>query len=521
METKSTAVTVVIPMSGIGKRFLDAGYTDPKPLIQVEGKPIIAHIIDLFPKDTRFIFICNDEHLRSTSLRQMLQHYAQHATILSIPPHKLGPVFAVSQVFDAIPDDEEIIINYCDFSKAWNYADFLSTVRRLKADGAITAYKGFHPHMAGSTHYAFIKEKNLWLQQIKEKEPFTQNRNEEFASDGTYYFRSGALMKKAFTAQQQKNHHTNGEFYVSLAFNELVEQGYQVRIFEIDHMLQWGTPQDLEEYLVWSRFFLNAEEDFQPPHLGSESITLMPMAGKGERFAKEGYATSKPLLPVQQKPMVIQALSELPQTQRTQVVALSSIKDTPLHAFLHQKGDITFLDSVTNGQATTCAEGLSGLPSHFKLIIGACDNGLRYKAQQFLELTQDDTVDAIIFTFKHHPSSKKNPHMYGWVQATEQNTALSVSVKTPVSNSPENDHAIVGAFYFRTVGLFFEAYQRLIDTKTTINQEYYVDSCMQMLIDLGKTVKVFEVDHYICWGTPTDYETYRYWDAFFSRKKQS
>ena len=64
-------------MSGFGERFRRAGYTVPKPLIPVDGKPIIAHVIDLFPRETKFVFICNEDHLAtpeykmSQTLRQI------------------------------------------------------------------------------------------------------------------------------------------------------------------------------------------------------------------------------------------------------------------------------------------------------------------------------------------------------------------------------------------------------------------------------------------------------------------
>ena len=59
---------IVIPMSGIGKRFIDAGYTEPKPLIVIDNKPIIEHVCDLFPGESKFTFICNSKHLSKTNM---------------------------------------------------------------------------------------------------------------------------------------------------------------------------------------------------------------------------------------------------------------------------------------------------------------------------------------------------------------------------------------------------------------------------------------------------------------------
>src|SRR4030067_3006453 len=229
---------IVIPMSGEGRRFLDAGYLTPKPLIVVDDKPIIEHIVGLFPGESRFTFICNRDHLTQTGMHALLKRVAPECEIVPIAPHKKGPVFAVAQVFDRIDDDEAVIVTYCVFSKYWEYGDFLRHTRSRGADGAICAYRGFHPHMLGSTNYAFMREKDKWMLEIKEKEQFTSNRLQEYASDGTYYFKKGAHVKKYFIQLMEKNVHVNGEYYISLVYNLLREDGLRVSIYEIQHMLQ-------------------------------------------------------------------------------------------------------------------------------------------------------------------------------------------------------------------------------------------------------------------------------------------
>ena len=103
---------IVIPMSGFGERFRKAGYQLPKPLIQVEGKPIIHHVIDMFPEEENFIFICNEEHLdnKSYNMRSTILDYCPTGKIISIKPRKLGPVHAVLQVSDFIKDEDVALI---------------------------------------------------------------------------------------------------------------------------------------------------------------------------------------------------------------------------------------------------------------------------------------------------------------------------------------------------------------------------------------------------------------------------
>ena len=93
--------------------------------------------------------------------------------------------------------------------------------------------------MLGSTNYAFMKHDKQWML-IKEKEPFTNNRMKEYASNGTY-FKKGSFVKKYFKKLIERDINVNGEYYVSLVYNMLRKDGLKVSIYEIQHMLQWGT----------------------------------------------------------------------------------------------------------------------------------------------------------------------------------------------------------------------------------------------------------------------------------------
>lgn len=507
-------------MSGMGNRFVKAGYSVPKPLIIVDGKPIIEHVCNLFPGEDKFTFICNSKHLNETNMIDVLKNIKPNSNIIEIPNHKKGPVYAVSLIKELIEDEEEVIVNYCDFGTYWNYQDFLSHTRNRGADGAIPSYKGFHPHMLGSTNYAFIRDDKQWMLEIKEKEPFTKNRMQEFASNGTYYFKKGLYVKKYFEELMKRDINLNGEYYVSLVYNLLVEADLKVSVYEIQHMLQWGTPQDLEEYNTWSKYFKNAIKQEQKFEAFENSITVIPLAGRGSRFVKEGYKTPKPLLEISGKPMIIQAARSLPNTKTKIFVTLKEhLRNFPLKNILEDEFtdcQIVSINEVTEGQAITCSLGLKELDNEASLIIAATDNGMIYDQVKYQKLINDKNVDAVVFTFKHHISSKTNPQMYGWVK-NDKNNAVSISVKAPISKDPYNDHAIVGTFYFKKVKFFRQALESLIIKGDRINGEYYVDSLMGELIELGLNVKVFEVEDYICWGTPNDYETFVYWQSFFSK----
>jgi bifunctional N-acetylglucosamine-1-phosphate-uridyltransferase/glucosamine-1-phosphate-acetyltransferase GlmU-like protein len=135
---------------------------------------------------------------------------------------------------------------------------------------------------------------------------------------------------------------------------------------------------------------------------------------------------------------------------------------------------------------------------------------MTYDTQVFEALMTDKTVDAIIWTFRRNPAVLQNPKMYGWVVTDHHNIAQRVSCKIPISDTPLNNHAIIGTFTFKKAKDFIDCSEAMIAADRRIKGEFYVDEAVNVAIESGLRVKVFEVDRYICWGTPQDVETYHY-----------
>ena len=509
---------IIIPMSGFGERFRKAGYTTPKPLIDVEGKPIIAHVLDLFPGERDFVFICNEDHLKTTNMLDVLRKYSPTGQIVPIKAHKLGPVYAVSQAFGVINDNLPTIVNYCDFTCYWNYTQFKQWVAGNGADGCVPAYRGFHPHSLGSNNYAYMRVKDGWMQEIQEKKSFTNNKMEEYASSGTYYFAKGQYVKRFFAEAIRRNLSVNGEYYCSLVYNLMVEAGLSVATFEIEHFMQWGTPEDLAEYLRWSDAFKSLVEPIAV-NTTTAGSTLIPMAGKGSRFKEAGYENPKPLILVSGEPMVIQATRSLPSTTSYHFVALTDHHDnSDLARKVHEHfpcANFTHLESVTEGQACTCLAAMNKLNPTHPLTISACDHGVIYSHERFNELMSDSEVDVIVWIARGHPGALLNPQMYGWVLTKEEH-AIGVSVKHPLKD-PATDPVLIGTFTFKRAEIYSQAVQRLTNRNGKVNGEYYVDSCIEDVIALGYSCRIFEVDHYLCWGTPIELKAFKYWQSCFHK----
>jgi NDP-sugar pyrophosphorylase family protein len=513
---------IIIPMSGFGERFRAAGYNMPKPLIKVEGKTIIQHIVEMFPGETDFTFICNSEHLNHErfSMRETLNIIAPKGRIVSISPHKLGPIHAVLQALDYLDFSKPTIVNYADFTCDWSYADFCKYVKSTNCDGAIPCYRGFHPHTLWSNYYAYVPEKNFRALDIQEKKPFTDSPREEFASSGTYYFKSATIMKRYFELCVSNDLKVGGEYYVSMAYKSMIKDGLDVQVYELNHFMQWGTPADFEEYLYWSDTFkaILREKDV-PSHKGA---LMLPMAGLGSRFQESGYDIPKPLIPVSGKYMAVQALMDLPQTDqqkfilRKDLIKLNQIKES-LEASA-SRPIFTLLSSMTDGQASTCIEGIDGLDSNEPLTIAACDNGMIYDAEKFNSLMKSDKIDVIVWVARGYPGAIRSPKMYGWVDANNSGEIKNISVKKALKD-PRNDPIVVGAFTFKKLDYFVKSVEKMKERGAKINNEYYVDTAINDSVSLGLRCVVFEIEYYICWGAPHDLKTFEYWQSCFNNWK--
>ncbi len=512
-------------MSGFGERFRRAGHQVPKPLIEVDGKPVIAHVIDMFPGEQDFIFICNNEHLANPAYRmaEILQKYCPAGRVVGISPHKLGPLHAVRLVESMIDPERPVVVNYCDFTCYWDWHHFKEYVIGSKCEGAIPAYKGFHPHTLGSTNYAYMREKDGWVLDIQEKQPFTNNRMEEYASSGTYYFASGKIMSDAFSATMEQGINVGGEYYVSLAYKPLLAKKYRIAVYPLQHFMQWGTPDDVAEYKGWSSAFRRMGEP-QPPVLKAMGALVVTMAGMGQRFSNEGYSVAKPLIPVSGKPMVMQAVSDLPSAVHHVFVLRS---DMPGHQEIactlkqaYPNAVIASMPNVTEGQACTALIGLDALEREIgdvpgPITFGACDNGVLYDAAIFDALTHNPDVDVIVWGVRGHANAMRHPQMFGWIDA-ENYIIRRISVKTPLS-SPATDPIVLGTFTFRRAEDFRRAVDHLIARDGRINGEFYIDSCINDAIELGLRCHLFEVDSFMSWGTPNDLRTFEYWQSCFHK----
>ncbi len=546
-------MNVIIPMTGYGSRFVAAGYQELKPFIRVMGRPVIEWIVkDMYPADVNIIFVCRGEHLmKDASMRERLLLLAPEAKIVSIEDWvKKGPVYDVLRGYrellaqQAIDAQEPCIINYCDFYMQWDYAAFAKEAAERGCDGAVPCYSGFHPNLLPEKNYyaSCLTDAQDDLIEIREKYSFEKDKTKAKHSPGVYYFAGGAVMEKyCQILTEHEECAINGEYYASLPYNFMVQDGLKVWVpVNVEYFCQWGTPEDMQEFVYWTDLIRKSEAaqhtggaESPGAEEGMPGRILIPMAGAGQRFADAGYTVHKPAIMTvdratgQEKPMVVCATKDLPgvAADGSNVIYVDrnfhktdSVEDA-IRAWYPQAAFIT-VDHLTEGQACTCMLAEPYLDPEQPLLIAGCDNGMDIDRDAFDALTKE--CDCIVFTYRHNEAVLANPNAYGWMIADAAGNITGTSIKKAISDSPMEDPAVVATFWFRRAAVFIEATKKMIAENDRINGEFYVDQTVKHVLDLGYRAKIFDIDRYVGWGTPADYEgyqkTWNYFKAFLGDK---
>lgn len=515
---------IIIPMAGKGKRYNDVYFHTPKSLIEIDGKPMIEHVVNLFSPTDEFIFICNEEDLQNTAMRAILKNIVTNGTIVPVNFEMIkgGPIYSCAQAFNLIDDDDEVIVNYCDFTLKWSYQDFLQKVRNNNCAGAVPSFRGFHPASLGDTYYAYMKvDENNYLTDLREKEPFSDNRMEDYASTGTYYFKKGSLFKNYAQQVMAMQMNVKGEAYVTLPYILMLQDGVKILHYEVEKFICWGTPRDYEIYKFWSEFFFQSSGQVVGfNNVNIKTTNIFPLAGDERSFMSLGLAEPNYLLPLMNKPLITSTVNSYPRGTKNIFICLEEHRDTYKldslfkHIFNHSgfsNAEIMYLPHKTNGNAETIIQVENKVEADTPVCVSGNNYLLHYDERKLAHLFEDQSIDVIIFTFTHHEYILRNPN-YAYVRL-ENGKAIFVSEKETISSTPYRDHAAVGTVIYRKSSDLFRSIRLLMEESA--NKKTYFTTALNKLISEGKKVVIFEVDKFISLNSPLDYQEFMYWQNYF------
>jgi HAD superfamily hydrolase (TIGR01509 family) len=232
-------LNVLIPMAGAGSRFEKAGYTFPKPLIDVKGKPMIQVVVDNLNMDANFIFIVQKSHREKYNLDTLLNLITPNCKIVEVEGITEGAACTTLLAKEFINNDSPLVMANSDQFVEWDSNEFMYKMNETDCDGGIVTFKSTHPK------WSFAKiDDSGFVTEVAEKNPIS-----DIATVGVYYWKKGSDYVKFAEQMIQKNIRVNNEFYVCPVFNEAILDDKKIKTFDIKEMWGLGTPEDLNYYL--------------------------------------------------------------------------------------------------------------------------------------------------------------------------------------------------------------------------------------------------------------------------------
>ncbi len=236
---KDEKLNVLIPMAGAGSRFQSAGYTFPKPLIEVNGKPMIQVVLENLNIDANYYFVVQKEHRNKYNLDSLLSLLKPNCKIIETDGLTEGAACTALLAKEYINNENPLFFANSDQFVEWDSNEFFYKMNENDLDGGIVTFKATHPKWS----FAKVNEKG-YVTEVAEKNPISDN-----ATVGFYYWKKGSDFIKYAEQMIQNDIRVNNEFYVCPVFNEAIKDSLEIKTFEIDKMWGIGTPEDLEYFV--------------------------------------------------------------------------------------------------------------------------------------------------------------------------------------------------------------------------------------------------------------------------------
>ncbi len=494
-------MNLIVPAAGHSTRFKEAGYTQPKYLLDFDkDRNVLSRILDSVPDSVNKLVAVSEKDYGLIE-----DDIKNKCKIHKIESHSYGPVFTLSESRDLIGDDE-ILISYCDFVSHFDYEKFIKFKNENNYDAIIFCYTGFHPNLLTQENPAFVRSVEDLVSAIQEKKPFTENKEEELASDGFYYFKSKEILLKAVDAcLSDEKYKIKNEYYVTAPLQYLIQEGYRVGFFSIDRTSTLGTPLFYKEYLKWSKLNLENKNKIK-----LKDPLYITAAGEGSRF--NNSERPKPFLLLNNKTFLEQSVCKF-ECEGKLILGLRKEQER-FDKIKHD--EVVYFNETTRGPSETLKKMIdkTKLPEDKGFFVNGCDYIVDFKEEN-LEMALSFEPDVIMSVSDKNFFSEISPLSFSWVRPRHfgmKADAPEVFIKEyPFEEeSPYENFMYTGFTWFKNRKIFLKGYDRLENSDT----EIYVENVIKELIRLKARVLVLYSKYY-GFGSPKELNCFNFWLDFF------
>jgi NDP-sugar pyrophosphorylase family protein len=494
-------VNILIPLAAPDRYFSADEFHFPKPLVEIDGRPMIEQVVEplrgCFP-DARFIFIVKEEDCRRFNLNDVLRQITSpEAVVIPLRALTRGAVCSCLMAIEHIETDGELIVTNGDQVIEADIAAVVQRFRRQRLDAAVITFDSVHPR------YSYIRTGDDGLVvEAAEKRVISRH-----AIAGFYYFAAGRLFVEAAMESIRHDVQIDGAFYIAPTLNELVLTGRRVSHCPVsaDRYHSFYAPTLIPQYerlLQGRRLAGTAGAATGPKRLN----VLIPMAGRGSRFARVGYAKPKPFIDVAGRTMIERVLDNLaiPGARYILMGRREHFEVEPdLAAQLEARPDVVLcpVDLETEGTACTVLLARRLIDGDEPLLIANCDQIVDFDCRSYIDDAVRRGLDGSILVFRDKDRDPK----WSFARPGEDGLVREVREKVAIS-----DLATVGIYHFRTGRIFIDAAVDMIARNDRTNGEFYTCPVYNYAIAAGARIGVFEIPagamHGL--GTPEDLERY-------------
>lgn len=240
-------MTILMTIAGRGSRFTSEGYSLPKPLIPVKGKPMIVRAVECLPPASKYVFVCNSNHCRDFNLDTILVNNFNNAEIVKIDKTTEGQAVTAQIGIEksSISLNDDILISSCDYGLDYNLSDYSS----IDSDIIVWATTNNKSFASNPSAYSWLEVNNNKIVNTHVKTSYYDDPLNEHAIVGTFYFRKAKHFLDLANQMYSHNIRSNGEYYIDNIFVKQPNQPVpKASIFTVDKYMCWGTPKDLKEY---------------------------------------------------------------------------------------------------------------------------------------------------------------------------------------------------------------------------------------------------------------------------------
>jgi NDP-sugar pyrophosphorylase family protein len=236
----------LITLAGDGLRFSKHGIKIPKPMIHIDGEPMVFRAVDCLPKAEKYVFVCRQSHIDKFNIDLLLKNRYHGAEIIAINETTEGQACTAEVGIhnSSISDNDEILISCCDYGLSWSVDSF----DEIKRDSDIVIWSTIRngSFSKNPSSYSWLVTNGSKFQKVYVKEHIFNDSYNNRAIVGTFYFRKAKYFLNSVNTIYKQNIRSNNEFYIDNIFNTIDK--LRVNVFDVDDYTCWGTPEDLGNY---------------------------------------------------------------------------------------------------------------------------------------------------------------------------------------------------------------------------------------------------------------------------------